>query len=167
MQQVFQYPMTYPEWWLDNYYAITWFLGMAVLAVGWGIFFRFGKFSYGIDFGCLWKSTVLLLLTTFALGAPNYYNTRFIAEHGQEGDVITVNAQSISYDYRKGADKKFSIENIVRIYKEQVTFNPPPKYFVVAKTGGTRDSIFVTKNLPGFEKMLGKLSGLANVPFER
>ncbi len=167
MLQVFQYPLTYPQWWLDNYYLFTWLLGMVALAVGWGIFFRFGKFSYGIDLGCLWKSTILLLLTTFSLGAPNYYNTRFIAEHGQEGDVITLDTEALSYNFRKGDDKKFSIKDIVRIYKEPVTFNPPPKYFVVAETGGTKDSVFVTKNLPGYEKMLGELSGLANVPFER
>ena len=167
MLQVFQYPLTYPEWWLDNYYLVTWSLGMLLLAVGWGVFFRWGKFSYGIDFGCLWKSTILLLLTTFSLGAPNYYNTRFIAEHGQEGDVITLDKETLSYNFRKGDDKKFSIKDIVRIYKEPVTFNPPPKYFVVAQTGGIRDSVFVTKNLPGYEKMLDELSGLANVPFER
>ena len=167
MQQIFQYPVTYPEWWLDYFYFFTWFLGLSILAGTWAIFFRFGNFSYGIDLGCLWKTTLLLIFTTISFAIPQAYNARFDAEHGQEGDVITVDAQSISYDYRKGADKKFSIENIVKIYKEQVTFNPPPKYFVVAETGGTKDSIFVTKNLPGFEKMLGELSGLANVPFER
>lgn len=167
MQQVFQYPLTYPEWWLDNYYFFTWLLGMLLLAVGWGFFFKYGKFSYGIDLGCLWKSTLLLLLTTFALGTPNYYNTRFIAEHGQEGDVITIDAENLSYNYRKGKDKVFRIRDIVRIYQEPVTFNPPPKFFVVAQTGKTRDSIFVTKNLPNYERMLSKLSGLADVPFKR
>ena len=167
MQQVFQFPLTYPEWWLDSYYVFTWLLGMVFLAVGWGIFFRYGKFSYGIDLGCLWKSTVLLLLTTVALGAPNYYNTRFFAEHGQEGDVITLDEQSISYNYRKGEGKRFIFRDIVRIYKEPVTFNPPPRYFVVAETGGIRDSVFVTKNLPDYEKMLSRLSDLSNVSFER
>lgn len=167
MQQVFQYPLTYPEWWLDNYYFFSWLLGMLLLAVGWSFFFKYGKFSYGIDLGCLWKSTLLLLLTTLALGTPNYYNTRFIAEHGQEGDVITIDTENLSYNYRKGTDKTFSIKDIVRIYREPVTFNPPPRFFVVAQTGQTRDSIFVTKNLPNYEKMLSKLSELANVPFER
>ncbi len=167
MQQVFQYPMTYPEWWLDNFYFFTWFLGLSILAVTWAIFFRFGKFSYGIDFGCLWKSTLLLVFTTISFAIPQAYNTRFIAEHGQEGDVITLDAQSISYNYRKGEGKKFIFRDIVRIYKEPVTFNPPPKYFVVTENAGTRDSVFVTKNLPGFEKMLGELSNRTNVPFER
>ena len=130
-------------------------------------FFKYGKFSYGIDLGCLWKSTLLLLLTTLALGTPNYYNTRFIAEHGQEGDVITIDTENLSYNYRKGTDKTFSIKDIVRIYREPVTFNPPPRFFVVAETGGTRDSIFVTKNLPNYEKMLSRLSELSNVPFEQ
>jgi len=167
MQQVFQYPMTYPWWWLDNYYLFTWFLGMLFLAVGWGVFFRYGKFSYGIDFGCLWKSLLLLLMTTIALGAPSFYNTRFIAEHGQEGDVVTLNDEKLTYNFRKGEAKTFGFEDIVKIYKERDTFNPPPKFFVVAKTGESADSVFVTENLPGYEKMLTELSALSEIPFER
>ena len=167
MQQVFQYPLTYPTWWLDSYYFFTWLLGLSLLAVGWGVFFRFGKFSYGIDLGCLWQSKVLLLLTTVSFAIPQAYNTRFIAEHGQAGDVITLDENSLSYNYRRGVDKNFALSDIVRIYKEPVSFNPPSKYFVVTETGQTKDSVFVTKNLPGFEKMLDELSVLTNVPFER
>ena len=163
----FEYPVTYPQWWLDSYYLVTWTLGMIVLAVGWGVFFRWGKFSYGIDLGCLWKSTLLLLLTTASLGAPNYYNTRFVGEHGQEGDRITVGEERLLYDFREGEDKAFRLDDIVRVYREPVTFNPPPKYFIVAETGGVRDSVFVTENLPGYETLLVRISEQAGVTLER
>lgn len=163
----FEYPVTYPEWWLDSYYIVTWSLGMLLLAVGWGVFFRWGKFSYGIDLGCIWKSTLLLLMTTAALGAPNYYNTRFVAEHGQEGDRIVLEGDRFSYDFRNGGQKEFRIADIARVYKEPVTFNPPPKYFIVAETGGVKDSVFVTENLPGYEEMLKKVSELSGTTFER
>ncbi len=163
----FEYPVTYPQWWLDSYYLVTWALGMIVLAVGWGVFFRWGKFSYGIDLGCLWKSTLLLLLTTAALGVPSAYNTRFVGDHGQEGDRITVEEDRLLYDFRKGEDKEFRLNDIVRVYREPETFNPPPKYFIVAEAGGVRDSVFVTKHLPGYEALLVRISEQAGVTLER
>ena len=45
MVEVFQYPMPYPALWLDYYYYATWFLSMMVLALGWGLFFRYGRFT--------------------------------------------------------------------------------------------------------------------------
>ncbi|ACF46539.1 MAG: hypothetical protein OQK66_08600 [Prosthecochloris sp.] len=166
MQQVFQYPMTYPGWWLDYYYIFTWTLSMAFLAAGWGIFFRYGKFSYGIDLGCLWKSLVLLVMTTISLGAPNYYNTVFVAEHGQEGDRVVLTEDSMIYIYRTGDSKSFRAGDIDSVYQEAVTFNPPPKVFIVAERGGVRDSVFVTRNFPGFDDILNGVSALSGVQVE-
>ncbi|MBF0585525.1 hypothetical protein INT08_03835 [Prosthecochloris sp. N3] len=167
MQQVFEYPMTYPAWWLDYYYLFTWLLAMMVLAAGWAFFFRFGKFSYGIDLGCLWKSTLLLVLTTVSLGAPNYYNTRFLAEHGQEGDRVVLTDGNVVYEDRNGRDTAFRPEDIVRIYQEEMTFNPPPKIFIVARTGGARDSVFVTENLSEYQQLLDELSEVTGIALER
>ncbi|ARM30658.1 hypothetical protein [Prosthecochloris sp. HL-130-GSB] len=166
MQQVFEYPMTYPGWWLDYYYIFTWVFGMLLLAAGWAFFFRFGKFNYGIDLGCLWKSTLLLVLTTFSLGAPNYYNTRFVAEHGQEGDRIVVTDDAVVYDDRNDEATTFRSQDIVRIYQEELAFNPPPRIFIVAETGGVRDSIYVTENFPSWDNMLDAVSGHSGVAVE-
>ena len=39
---------------------------------GVGDFFRYGKFTYGVDLGCFWKTSVIVLFTTVSLGVPNY-----------------------------------------------------------------------------------------------
>jgi hypothetical protein len=158
MPEVFQYPMTYPALWMDSYYLATWVIGMLLLALGWGIFFRYGKFTYGVDLGCLWKTTVLIALTTVSLGIPNYYNTRFVGEHGQDGDSIKISSDKLLYLDRKGNEKKFNLSDITAIYQEQVTFNPPPKIFIVAGKTPVKDSLFVTRNLVGYKRFLADLS---------
>ena len=175
MAEVFQYPMEFPGWFIDYFNYLLLCINAVVLAGVWVFFFRYGKFNYGIDFGCLWKSTLMIALTVAAIAGYMVPTTKFKAKHQEAGDKIILDGEKLIYTPRKGKFKdfepqeikEFNFRDIVRIYKEPVTFNPPPKYFVVAQTGGARDSIFVTKNLPGFEKMLGELSGLSNVPFER
>jgi hypothetical protein len=160
MTDFFQYPMSYPGWWIDSYYYVTWTLAMLFLAGGWAVFFRYGKFSYGVDFGCFWKTALLVIMTTIALGVPQYYNTRFSAEHGNDGDSVALSADRIEYRHRNGAKKMFLLKDIVSIYQEQVTYNPPPKIFIVAKNAGLRDSIAVTEGkygLPDSDKLLSAL----------
>ena len=158
MPEVFNYPVIYPSWWMDYYYIFTWLLGMLFLALGWGVFFRFGKFTYGVDLGCLWKSTVLILFTTISLGGPNYYNTRFVGEHGQDGDSIKISADKLRYLDRKGNEKQFNVSDITAIYQESITYNPPPKIYIVTKKAAARDSLFITTNLPGYRRLLSDLS---------
>lgn len=161
MTELFQYPAAFPGWWLDNYYYFTWTLAMLFLASGWAIFYRFGKFTYGVDFGCLWKTTLLVVMTTIALGVPQYYNTRFSAEHGNDGDTVALSADRIEYRFRNGQKKMFLLKDIVSIYQEPVTYNPPPKIFIVASNAGMRDSISVTQGksgLPDAERLLSELA---------
>ncbi len=158
MPEVFHYPMTYPAWWMDFYFLATWCLGMLFLSVGWAVFFRYGKFTYGVDLGCFWKTTLLLVLTTISLGAPNYYNTRFVGEHGQDGDAIKISGDNLLYLDRKGNEKKLSLAAVTSIYQESITYNPPPKIFIVAGKAPVRDSLFVTTNLPGYKLFLASLS---------
>ncbi len=158
MPEVFHYPMTYPAWWMDSYFFATWCLGMLFLSIGWAIFFRYGKFSYGVDLGCFWKSTLLLVLTTISLGGPNYYNTRFVGEHGQDGDAIKISADKLLYLDRKGNQKQLTLAQITSIYQEKITYNPPPKIFIVAAKSPVRDSVFVTTNLPGYNSFIADLS---------
>lgn len=167
MSEVFQYPMTYPSWWLDYYYVATWMLGMVFLGIGWAVFFRYGKFSYGVDLGCLWKTTLLIVLTTIALGGPNYYNTRFVGEHGQDGDSVKITDSELLYLDRNGNEKKFSLQSITAIYQEPRTYNPPPKIYIVAGKDELKDSLFVTKNLQGFEAFLASLSSKTGVIVKR
>jgi len=170
MTDLFQYPMSYPGWWLDNYYYVTWFLAMLFFAVCWAIFFRYGKFNYGVDFGCLWKTTLMILLTTIAIGVPSAYNTRFSAEHGKDGDSYTLAADRIEFTSRKGDKKMFRYKDLVSIYQEPVTYNPPPKVFIVANVAGMRDSITVTDGkygLPDADKMLSELSKRSGVTLKR
>lgn len=167
MAEVFQCPMEFPGWFIDYFDFLTWCIGVAVLAGVWVVFFRYGKFNYGIDLGCLWKSTLIVLITTAVIGVKQVVSVKFLAEHAQDGDVITLDGENLSYNYRNGKDKVFSLQDIVRVYKEPVTFNPPPKYYVVAETGGARDSIFVTENLPNYEKLLSRLTALSDVQLER
>ncbi|MBN1278397.1 MAG: hypothetical protein K9I59_09900 [Chlorobium sp.] len=167
MPEVFQYPTIYPSWWMDSYFTVTWVLGMLFLAAGWAFFFRYGKFSYGVDLGCLWKTTLLIILTTIALGGPNYYNTRFVGEHGQDGDSIKIDGEELRYMDRRGNEKKISIDDITAIYQEQITYNPPPKIYIVAGKGKEKDSLFVTRNLGGFETFLISLSTRTGIPVKR
>jgi hypothetical protein len=158
MQEVFNYPISYPSWWMDYYYMFTWMFGMLILALGWAVFFRYGKFTYGVDLGCLWKSTVLILLTTVSLGIPNYYNTRFVGEHGVDGDSIKISSDRLRYLDRKGSEKELVLADITTIYQELITYNPPPKIFIVTAKGAVRDSMFITTNLPGYKRFLADLS---------
>lgn len=170
MTDLFQYPMSLPDWWLDNYYYVTWFLSMLFLGGGWALFYRYGKFSYSVDFGCLWKTTLMILVTTIALGGPQFYNTRFSAEHGPDGDSYRLGPDRIEYTSRDGDKKMFLYKDIVSIYQESVTYNPPPQVFIVANNAGLRDSITVTdgKNgLPGVDKMLSELSKRSGVTVKR
>ncbi|NTV93685.1 MAG: hypothetical protein HGA72_10640 [Chlorobiaceae bacterium] len=163
MPEVFQYPMLYPAWWLEFYWVVTWFLGMLVLGLGWLIFFRYGKFTYGVDLGCFWKTALLLVLTTISLGGPNYYNTRFVGEHGQDGDSIKISGDNLLYLDRKGVEKKMQLDAITAIYQESVTYNPPPKIFIVAGKGKVKDSLFVTRNLKDYQGFLSALSARTGV----
>jgi hypothetical protein len=170
MTDLFQYPMSFPGWWLDNYYYVTWTLAMLFLAGGWAVFYRYGKFTYGVDFGCLWKTTLLVIMTTIALGVPQYYNTKFLAEHGRDGDSYKLGTDRIEYASRKGEKKMFLYKDIVSIYQEQVTYNPPPQLFIVAKNAGLRDSISITEGkhgLPDAERMLSGLSAKTGLPVKR
>lgn len=158
MTEVFHFPTAYPGWWLDTYFYGTWLLSMLVLAIGWAVFFRYGKFTYAINLGCFWKTSVMLLLFVVTLGGPQYYNTRFLAEHGQDGDSVKLTDEEFRYLDRKGAEIVYPLAEVTAIYQEEVTYNPPPKVFIVASVDGVRDSVFVTKNLEGYERFLEELS---------
>ena len=158
MPEVFHYPMTYPVLWLDYYYLATWTLSMLFLGLVWAVFYRYGKFSYGVDLGCFWKTTLLVLLTTVSLGGPMYYNTRFAGEHGQDGDSIKIAGDKLLYLDRKGNEKKLALTDITAIYQEVITYNPPPKIYIVAAKPALSDSVFVTKNLPDYKRFLSDLS---------
>jgi hypothetical protein len=158
MPEVFQYPMTHPAWWLDYYYMVTWSIGMLFLAFGWAIFFRYGKFTYGVDLGCFWKTALLIMLTTVSLGGPQYYNTRFVGEHGQDGDSVKISGDRLLYLDRKGNQKQLSLNDITAIYQEEITYNPPPKIFIVAGKRAPKDSVFITRNLKEYKRFIAELS---------
>ena len=101
---------------------------------------------------------MLLVLTTISLGGPNYYNTRFVGEHGQDGDAIKISSDKLLYLDRKGNEKKLNLTDITSIYQESITYNPPPKIFIVAGKAPVRDSIFVKTNLPDYRRFLSDLS---------
>ncbi|WP_076791287.1 hypothetical protein [Chlorobium sp. KB01] len=164
MPEVFNYPVTYPSWWMDYYYLFTWAFGMLLLALGWAVFFRYGKFTYGVDLGCLWKSIVLVLMTTVSLGVPNYYNTRFVGEHGQDGDSVKLSSGQLLYLDRKGVEKQLKLADVTAIYQESITYNPPPKIYIVAAKTAVRDSLFITTNLPGYKRLISELSQRTGVP---
>ena len=158
MPEVFHYPMSFPALWLDYYYLATWTLSMLFLGLVWAVFYRYGKFSYGVDLGCFWKTTLLVLFTTVSLGGPMFYNTRFAGEHGQDGDSIKIAGDKLLYLDRKGNEKKLALTDITAIYQEVITYNPPPKIYIVAAKPALRDSVFVTTNLPGYKRFLSDLS---------
>ncbi|NTW48319.1 MAG: hypothetical protein HGB19_01025 [Chlorobiales bacterium] len=167
MSEVFSYPITQSEFWLNNYAVITWALGMLLLSVAWAIFFRYGNFKYGIDLGCLGKTFLILFFTTMAFGLPMRYNIRFDAEHGHEGDRITLSESKLIYQQRGGKEKNLPIKDIKKIYQEPITYNPPVKYFIVAETAGAKDSVAVKKDLPDFDKFIQKLTELTQVKIRR
>jgi hypothetical protein len=158
MPEVFYYPMSYPAFWLDYYYIATWFAGMLFLALVWGVFYRYGKFSYGVDLGCFWKTALLVLFTTLSLGGPMYYNTKFYGGHGQDGDSIKITDSKLLYIDRTGNEKQLVLSHITSIYQESITYNPPPRIFIVAAKSSVRDSLFVTTNLHEYKRFLSDLS---------
>jgi len=111
-----------------------------------------------------------VLMTTIALGGPQFYNTKFSAEHGNDGDSVQIAGDRLEYRTRNGAHKQFLFKDIVSIYQEQVTFNPPSKVFIVARNAGLRDSVFVTvgdHGLPGYERLLSELSAKTGLTVKR
>ncbi|NTW57506.1 MAG: hypothetical protein HGB20_10795 [Chlorobiaceae bacterium] len=163
MSEVYQYPITAPGWWLDYYYYFTWMVSLLVIAVGWGVFFRYGKFSYGIDLGCIWKTSLMLALFVVTFGGPMYYNTRFDAYHSKDGDSIKLSGDKLLYLDRKGNQKQFLLKDITKIYQEEVTYNPPPRIFVVAGKASPKDSIAITTVLPEYRRFIDELSKAAGV----
>jgi hypothetical protein len=168
MNEVFSYPMTQSELLLNHYATISWTLGMLALGTVWGIFFRYGNFKYGIDLGCLFKTALIIISTTLALGLPLMYNTKFFAQHGHEGDKLTLSNDALLYESRQGKQKTIKYAEIQRIYKEPVTFNPPKTYYIVALVDSLRvDSLGVKETLPNFDQFLQKLSEKSNRKIER
>ena len=170
MPDLFQYPSPFPGFWLDYYWLFTWILAMLFLGAGWAVFYRYGKFTYGVDFGCLWKTSLMVIMTTIALGGPQYYNTKFLAEHGKDGDSYRLREDRIDYTSRKGEKKMFLYKDIISIYQEQVTYTLPSQLFVVAWNAGLRDSITVTEGkhgLPGSDRLLKVLSEKTGLTVKR
>ncbi|ACF13099.1 conserved hypothetical protein [Chloroherpeton thalassium ATCC 35110] len=167
MSEVYSYPITYPEFWLGSYAFFSWALGMFVLAAAWAVFFRFGQFKYGIDMGCLVKTALILFFTMISLGLPMQYNIKFQAEHAHEGDMITLTDKTLEYVFREGGKKLFKLDDIFQIYQEPITYNPPIKYIVKAKTESGIDSIFVRKNLPDFRSFMKKLTEKTGLKVQR
>jgi hypothetical protein len=152
MSDVFSYPVTQSNFLLENYYILTWTGGMLLLGGAWAIFFRFGNFKYGIDLGCLFKTLVIMAATMLAVGVPNYLNVKYYAKHGHEGDKIMLTSERVTYQYRNGEAKSFSLSEVRRFYREPMTFNPPTTYFVVAIVDSIKvDSFAVREDLPRFE----------------
>ncbi|NTV46705.1 MAG: hypothetical protein HGB11_09380 [Chlorobiales bacterium] len=167
MSEVYSYPITHSEFWLNNYAFISWTLGMILLSIAWAIFFRFGNFKYGIDLGCLVKTLLILVSTMFAFGLPMQYNIRFDAEFGQEGDKITLTDSKLVYQSRGGQEKALALKDVKKIYQEPITYNPPVKYFIVAETPEKRDSITVKRSLPDFDKFMQKVTELTQIKIRR
>lgn len=152
MNEVFSYPVTQSNFLLENYYILTWTGGMLVLGAAWAIFFRYGNFKYGIDLGCLFKTLIIMAATTLALGIPNALNVKYYAMHGHEGDKIILTSERVTYQYRNGGAKSFLLSEVKKFYREPMTFNPPPTYFVVAIIDSIKvDSFAVREDLPRFE----------------
>lgn len=163
MNEAFSYPITQSEFLLDNYYILTWAGGMTALGAAWAIFFRYGNFKYGVDLGCLFKTLVIMAITMLAIGVPNYLNVRYYAKHGHEGDKIILTSERVTYERRDGSRKSFALSEIQKIYKEPITFNPPPTYFVVAVIDSIKvDSFAVREDLPRFQEFLSALTSATN-----
>ncbi len=152
MNEVFSYPVTQSNFLLENYYILTWTVGMLLLGAAWAIFFRYGNFKYGIDLGCVFKTLIIMVATMLAIGIPNYLNVKYYAQHGHEGDKITLTNERVTYQYRNGQAKSFLLSEVKKFYKEPMTFNPPSTYFVVAIVDSIKvDSFAVREDLPRFE----------------
>lgn len=163
MPDQFSYPLTYSSFWMDNYYMVTWAGGMLFLAVVWAVFFRYGKFTYGVDLGCFTKTILLVLLTTVSLGFPQYYNTRFAGEHGQDGTTVQIDGSTLRMIDRNGVKKEIPLQQIKVVSQEEITYNPPPKIHIVAEHGSIRDSVFITTNLPDYKRFLSTLSSRTGI----
>jgi len=81
-----------------------------------------------------------------------------VGEHGQDGDAIKISGDKLLYLDRKGNQKELALAHITRIYQESITYNPPPKIFIVAGKAPVRDSLFVTTNLPDYKDFLSSLA---------
>jgi hypothetical protein len=167
MPEVFHYPALYPGWFIDYFDYLTWCLIVVFLSVVWVVFFRFGKFSYGVDLGCLWKSAVMIIITTAAIGTQRFISVKFAAEHEQDGDSLRITAGELLYKDRNGLERKLPLNEITAIYQETVTYNPPPKIYIVTGKGPARDSLFVTENLQGLESFLSLLSSKTGISVKR
>jgi hypothetical protein len=164
MTDVFTYPQTVSDFWLENHTWVSWSLGMLMLTVLWGIFFRFGKFNYGIDLGCIVKTGLIIFGTALCFGFPNVYNIKFAAEHSFEGDKLILTDSAFVYKKYNDGEKTFPLKKIIRIKQEDITFNPPVRYFVVAETDSSRrDSVAVAKASTTVMDFLEKLSARTGV----
>lgn len=164
MNEVFSYPVTQSAFLLENYYILTWTGGMLALGAAWAIFFRYGNFKYGIDLGCLFKTIVIMVATMLAIGIPNYLNVRYYAKHGHEGDTITLTDKQVIYQPRNGKAKSFALSEVKKVYKEPMTFNPPPTHYVVAVIDSIKvDSFAVREDLPRFDEFIKKLKSATSV----
>lgn len=163
MMESFTYPITQPEFLLENFYILTWTGGLLALGAVWAIFFRYGNFKYGIDLGCFFKTAAIMAATMLALGLPNYYNVKFYARHGHEGDKIILSQERIAYQSRNGTTKSFKLSDVQSIYKEPITFNPPPIIYIVAVIDSIKvDSIAVREDLPQFNTLFSRLDEQTN-----
>jgi len=140
---------------------------MAFFSIAWAVFFKYGQFKYGIDFGCVFKSLAILIATMLAFGLPQQYNIKFDAQNGHQGDKITLTSNLLKYETRNGEMTEFPLKDVKEIYQEPVTYNPPTKYIIVAINENERDSIFVRKNLPEFSSFMSRLESLTGVKLKR
>lgn len=176
MPQVFSYPQTYSEFWLNNYALTVWFAGIVGYAVAWALFLRYGNFNYGVDLGCFLKTGVIMGATMLSFGLPNAYRVRFEAENAHQGDTITLTDSLLTYRTRTGDEKQLFVSRIERIYQEDITFNPPTIFYIVSQralpagdtsTAARRDSIAVRENLPEFPALIKALTEKTGVKLER
>jgi hypothetical protein len=159
MNEVFSYPITQSSFILNNYFILTWVAGLLALGLGWGLLFRFGNFSYGIDPGCLFKTTLILFYTMFCFGIPNYINVKFKAKHEHEGDKIMLTDSTLSYQTRSGSTKTFKLSEIYSVYKDPVTFNPPAAYYVTTLIDSLKvDSLMIKEDLPNLNQLFTSLN---------
>ncbi len=165
--EVYTYPITYPEFWLNSFAYTTWVFSMLFFSVAWAVFFKYGQFKYGIDLGCVVKSLAILIATMLAFGLPQLYNIKFEAENGHQGDKITITENALKYETRLGKVTTLPMNQIKEIYQEPTTFNPPVKYFVVAITENSRDSITIRRNLPEFSRVMDRVQSLSGVKLRR
>ncbi|MBC8043640.1 MAG: hypothetical protein IAF08_09385 [Rhizobacter sp.] len=166
--QSYSYPQFYPEFWLSNHTWIVWSLGFLLFAVAWGVFFKYGKFNYGVDLGCFVKSSIIGFFTMVSFGLPNAYNVRFDAEHAHDGDRITLTDSTLTYRYRTGGERSLPLDGITRIAQEQLTFNPPIAYYVIGRKDSTRtDSVRIKEDLPQFKELMQTLTSRTGLQVQK